>query len=397
MRNVDVLIVGAGPYGLSISAHLRALDVDHVIVGVPMDSYRVYSPAGMVMKSQPYATAFASPQPGYDIRAFSAENGLEYTDRIAPLSLQHFLDYADWYTARLVPDVLQEFVTEVTRIDTGFQADFAGGESILARQVVIATGVRPYRYIPEELSGLPADLVKHTSDPLQLSDYSGRKVVVLGGGQASLETAALLHENGADVRIIARTEKLTWHAANREHLGRLAQVRWPVSRLCEGWFCKFMDTPAAFRLLPAEKRATMARTVLPPAGAWWLRERVDGVIETLTGRRVRKADSRGDGIRLFLDDPEETVIDADHLISGTGFRVDLDRLELLSAGIRSKISTFRNYPVVSRVGESSVPGLYFAGAPTAANIGPSMRFIAGTYNLSRPLAKSLAKRTRATR
>ncbi|MGH3278947.1 MAG: FAD-dependent oxidoreductase [Trebonia sp.] len=397
MRNFDVLIIGAGPYGLSISAHLRALKVNHLIVGAPMDGYRIYSPAGMMMKSEPYASAFASPQPGYDVRGFSKARGLEYVDRVTPLSLEQFLDYADWYTAQLVPDVREDIVTKVTRADGKFQVDFADGESIITGQIVVATGLRPYRYIPDELSGLPADLVTHASDHHQLAEFSGRKVVVLGSGQSALETAALLHEQGTEVRIVARAPKLEWNVPNPEHVSRLGQIRWPVSQLCEGWYCKFYDTPAAFRLLSPEKRVEKARTVLGPSGAWWLKERVDGVIETLAGYRVQKADPSEGGIRLFLNGPKETVIDADHVIAGTGFRMDVARLEFLPSDIRAEIATFQNYPVVSKVGESSVRNLYFAGGPAAANIGPSMRFIAGTHNLARPLAKTLAKRARSAK
>lgn len=140
-----------------------------------------------------------------------------------------------------------------------------------------------------------------------------------------------------------------------------------------------------------------ARTVLGPSGAWWLKERVDGVIEALTGYRVQKADASGEGVRLFLDGPKETVLDVDHVMAGTGFRMDLSHFSFLPSDIRSEISVFENYPVVSKVGESSVRNLYFAGAPAAANIGPSMRFIAGTHNQARPLAKKLASRARATK
>ena len=397
MQATDVLIIGAGPFGLSVSAHLRVHDVGHLIVGTPMDTWRAHCPDGMLLKSEPYSSDIASPQSGFGVRGYSESHGVGYVHRVTPLTLGQFLDYADWFTAKLVPDVRDDRVTEVTRTEGGFNVAFAGSESVRARQVVIATGVLPYRYIPAELSDLPSDLVTHTSDHHRLEDYSGRKVVVLGSGQSALETAALLHEQGAEVRIVARTSELSWNLPNPERVSLLGQVTRPVSRLCEGWRCKFWDTPAAFRLLPREMQATKARTVLGPSGSWWLRDRVDGVIETFAGYQVRKADAGDSGIRLFLDGPKETVIDADHVIAGTGFRIDLARLAFLATDLRSDIATFKNYPVVSRVGESSVPNLYFAGAPTAANIGPSMRFIAGTHNVTQMLANSLARRARTRR
>jgi hypothetical protein len=394
MQNLDVLVIGAGPYGLSISAHLRALNIVHTVVGAPMDAYRVHCPAGMFLKSEPYASSIASPQPGYDISTFCKSHGYDYADRIIPLAVERFVEYADWYTAQFVPDVREDLVTKVTPAGGGFQVDFAGSESVIAGQVVIATGVRPYRYIPGELSGLPAELVSHTIDHHRFDRFSGRRVAVLGAGQSALETAALLHEQGAEVRIVAREPNIDWHVRPK-HVSRLGQIRQPRTNLCEGWACKFYATPAAFRLLSPEQRALKGRTAVGPSGAWWLRQRVDGVVETLTGHHVQKADSSGDGVRLFLDGPKETVLDADHVIAGTGFRLDIARLPFLPPGLREKISTFQNYPVVSRLGESSVRNLYFAGAPTAASIGPSVRFIGGTHNVSRLLAKTLASRARA--
>ncbi len=395
MMRTEVLVIGAGPFGLSISAHLRARAVEHLIVGTPVDSWREHSPAGMFLKSEPYGSDFASPRRGYDVAAYSKSHGLDYMHRLGPLSLERFLAYADWFTAQLVPDVRDDRVTELTRTHDGFQVAFAGGEAVHARQVVVATGPLPYAQIPSELSGLPADLVTHTSDHHRLDHFSGRTVAVIGAGQSALETAALLHEQGAKVHIVARTPELWWNVVNPEHVGPIGYVKKPVNKLCEGWRCTFYNTPSAFRLLPRETQVAKARGFLGPGGAWWLRERVEGVIDTRTGCRVRKADPSGSGIRLFLDGPQEAVLNVDHVIAGTGFRVDITRLAFLPADLRSQITTFKGYPVVSRVGQSSVPGLYFAGAHTAANIGPSVRFIAGTHNVARPLAKALAHGARA--
>jgi len=395
MQTVEVLVIGAGPYGLSISTHLRAQGVNHLVVGTPMDTWRAHSPAGMFLKSEPYGSSFASARPGYNLATFYRLRGLPYEPRLGPVPLDNFLGYADWFTANLVSALRDDSVTELTPAGDGFVASFAGGESVAARQVVIATGVRPYRNIPPELSGLPADLLSHTIDHSRLDKFSGRQVVVLGAGQSALETSALLHEQGASVRIIARVPALAWNGRNPDELSGLGHLRRPASRLCEGWRCVFWDTPRAFRLLPREMQVAKARSVLGPAGSWWLRERVDGVIDTLAGYRVQKADARQAGVRLFLDGPRETVLDADHVIAGTGFRVDLARLPFLADSLRLRVASYLGYPELSRAGESSVPGLYFAGAAAAGSLGPSMRFVAGTHNIARVMADRMVRRSRA--
>ena len=395
LSTTEVLIIGAGPFGLSISAYLRRLGIDHDIVGRPLDTWRTHMPTGMLMKSEPYASEIAAPQRGYDVSAYCRSHGFYYVDRVGPLTLERFLGYADWYADQLVPDVRDVTAAEIEQVGGGFRVAFADAEPVTARQVVIATGVLPYAYVPDELSGLPSDLVTHTSEHQDLGRFKGRRVAVIGAGQSALESAALLHELGSDVRVIARVQALSWNDPNPARLGPLGQIKRPVTQLCEGWHCAFWNMPTAFRRLPEEMRITKARTVLGPNGSWWLKDRVDGVIEVLTDRQVRKAAPDGSGVELLLEGPGQSTLNVDHVLAGTGFRIDLARLAFLPAGLRAKIATVNGYPNVTRVGESSVPGLYFVGAPTAVSIGPSARFIAGTHNMSAKLARAVAHRSKA--
>jgi FAD-dependent urate hydroxylase len=388
----EVLIIGAGPMGLSLSAHLRALGVQHMIVGRPLDTWHDHMPKGMMLRSEPYGSDMAAPKHGYDVEAYCASHGLtDYVARLGPLSLERFLQYGDWYVKSLVPDVLDYTVTEVTAVDGGFRVAFAEAESIIARRVVVATGVRPYRHLPGELRSLSSDLVSHTIDHSDLSVFSGRRVAVVGIGQSATETAALLHEQGADVRMIGRASSTNWITPNPARLGPLGRLRRPTNKLCEGWHCEFWNTPELYRWLPLEMKMTKTRTVLGPAASWWLRDRVEGKIEVLYSHQVRSAAPYEGGLRLSLDGPKADVLDVDHAIAGTGFRMDLARLPFLPEEVRARIYTANGYPVVSRVGESTVPGLYFMGAPAAFSIGPSVRFIAGTHNVAAKLASTLAR------
>jgi FAD-dependent urate hydroxylase len=397
MSPEPVLIIGAGPFGLSVSAHLHARGLDHVLVGRPMDTWRAHMPAGMKLRSEPYGSDLAAPRRGHDVRAYCAERGLDYVHRLGPLGIEPFLDYADWYTDALVPAVTDATVTEVVARDGGFRVCFADAAAVSARQVVVATGVLPYATMPAPLDGLPAHLASHTSDHHDLTRFRGQHVAVVGGGQSALETAALLHEAGAVTQVIARTPALNWLTPNPAEVRGPGYLRRPVNKLCEGWHCAFWNTPEAFRLLPQEMRLRKARSVLGPAGAWWLKDRVDGVVEVLTGQHVQQAHPRGSGVQLTLQGPggSQRRVQVDHVVAGTGFTVDVARLAFLPERLRAGLRLLNGYPVVDRAGQSSIPGLFFAGAPAAVSLGPSVRFIAGTHTSVRPLARAVARGAKA--
>jgi len=397
MSASEALIIGAGPFGLSISAHLHALGVDHRIVGRPIDTWRAHMPVGMNLKSEPYASSISAPRSGYGIPQFCGQNGLEYIERVGPLTLERFLRYADWFHEQLVPDVLDVTVTDVSAVGGGFRVTFEEGEPLMTRQVIVATGVLPYAALPAELSGLSSDLVSHSSELHRLDHFQGRRVAVVGAGQSALESAALLHEAGADVCVIVRSPALNFVDPNPDRVGPVGRIRRPVTNLCEGWRCAFWNTPDAFRRLPQDMRIAKARSVLGPSGSWWLKDRIEGVVEVLAGQHVRTAAPNGDGVRLSLDGRTQSAIDVDHVVAGTGFPIDIARLPFLPDQLRKRTATVDGFPVLSRAGESTVPGLYFTGAPASGSLGPSMRFIAGTHNLAGKLARSVARRSKSGR
>jgi FAD-dependent urate hydroxylase len=391
MRATEVLIVGAGPYGLSISTHLRGRGLDHLIVGRPMDSWRSHMPAGMYLKSEPYGSDMSCPQAGYDLDGYCRSEQMGLFERGTPVPLEQFLDYSAWYIKHLVPDVSDATVTGIDPVSGGFQITFADADPLLARSVVIAAGILPHIHIPTELSGLPPELVSHSSAHREFDRFRGQRVAVIGAGSSALETAALLHEAGGQVQLVYRSNPPVW-GTKALPLNPVRRLR--NNKLCEGWKCPFWNSPSAFRLLPEEVRLVKARTVLGPLGAWWLRDRVEGVVEIVGTTRVVAAEASESGVQLRVDGPTASSLSVDHVIAGTGYRVDLNRLAFLPEQLRGRITTRSGYPVLSRVGESSVPGLYFAGALAAFSLGPSMRFIAGTHNLAGQLTRSVANRAK---
>lgn len=396
---VDVAIVGAGPYGLSVGAHLRAAGVSFRQFGLVMNLWRNSMPKGMFLKSQGFASNLCDPAGTHTLEAFCAATGRPYARYGLPVPLDTFVAYGEWFQTELVPDLEQTLVSGVTRRDGGFRLELANGESVSARQVVVAAGVEHFPHVPEQLAQLPGEVCTHCSQHTDLAEFRDRSVVVLGGGQSALESAALLHENGAKVQMVQRKPAVVWNGLPLDPDRPLLQrLREPEAGLGSGygtWF--YSNHPELFRRLPRSTRIYRARTALGPAGASWLRGRVEGEFPVLTGHAVRSARVDGEGVRVTLAGPGgERELTADHLIAATGYRPDLRRLRFIGDSLRPAIRTVAGTPAVDKDYQSSVPGLYFTGPGVAPTFGPVMRFVFGSDHAARTVAARLI-RTAGTR
>jgi thioredoxin reductase len=392
---VEVAIIGAGPYGLSIGAHLRKAGVSVRQFGLPMQLWRAFMPEGMFLKSQGFASNLSAPDGTHTLEAFCQATGRPYASYGLPVPLDTFVAYGQWFRSELVPDIEEVLVTDVARCDGGFELTLANSEQVRARKVVIAIGVEHFAYVPEPLSALPATVCTHASAHTDLSVFRDREVVVVGAGQSALESAALLHENGAKVTLVARKDNIRWNGVplnpDRPLLQRLRE---PESGLGSGWATWFYSNhPDWFRHLPRSTRVSRARTALGPAGASWLRNRVEGQFPALTGLSVKSAKVDGSSVVLGLagTDGSSRELAADHVIAGTGYRTDLTRLSFLGSQIRSGLQTVpgTGSSVVGSDYQSSVPGLYVIGPAVAPTMGPVMRFVFGSEHAATTVARPL--------
>jgi len=388
---VDVAIVGAGPYGLSLAAHLRAAGVGHRVFGEPMRLWRSHMPVGMFLKSQGFASNLSTPQPGHTLEAFCRETGRPYVSYGVPIPLETFLAYGDWFQRAQVPYLEQVLVSHVAAANGGYSITLADGRSASARRVVVAVGVQHFAHVPDLLAALPPELHSHASQHPDLTRFTGRDVVVVGAGQSALESAALLHEAGATVRVLARSKQLRWNgqplAPDRPLWQRLRE---PEVDLGSGWATWFYSTRAdLFRYLPPGERLRRARTALGPAGASWLRSRVDGRVPVYLGHELVRAEPVRDGVRLAARTADGNAVEmfTEHVIAATGYRTDMARLTFLDPDLRSRLRRIGRTPRVGRAFDSSARGLYFVGPAVAPTFGPVMRFVCGADFASRLLAR----------
>jgi FAD-dependent urate hydroxylase len=395
----DVAIVGAGPYGLSVAAHLRRSGLSVRQFGLPMHLWRANMPRGMFLKSQGFASNLSDPQGKLTLGAFCRVTGRPYADYGLPVPLDTFVAYGQWFQAAADLDVEEVLVTGVSPAGDGYELTLTGGETLRARQVVVAVGVEHFAHRPRQLDGLPAGVCTHSSAHTDLAAFAGQRVVVVGAGQSALESAALLHEHGAQVQIVMREDKVAWNGAPlRPERPLLQRLREPEAGLGSGWGTWFYSTqPGAFRHLPQGTRVTRARTALGPAGASWLRGRVEGEFPVLTGHALDWAQAGPEGVRLGLTrgtgvggTGARTEVAADHVIAATGYRPDLSRLTFLDEELRSRLRTVAGTPVVDGDYETSAPGLFVAGPGVAPTFGPVMRFVYGADHAARTVGRQLA-------
>jgi thioredoxin reductase len=390
----DVAIVGAGPYGLSIAAHLRKRGIQFRIFGRPMNTWRSEMPKGMLLKSDGFASDLYDPERKFTLKNFCAERGIDYADAGLPVRLDAFVAYGMAFKESAVPQLEEKLVSGITGAPNGFFLRLDDGQTISARRVVIAVGTTHFAYVPPVFVQLPSHLASHSSQHHDLDSFKGRRIAVIGAGSSAIDLAGLLHEAGADVTLIARQKVLKFHARGTFPRPLWDRIRHPQSGLGPGLKSRFFSNwPTIFRYLPQNMRLHFVKTHLGPSGGWFAKEKLMGHVPLMLGCNPESAEAQGDSVRLRLraSDGTEHEFVADHVICATGYRVDLERLAFLGDDIRSKIRTVGTMPMLSSTFESSVPNLYFTGLAAANTFGPLMRFAFGAGFASSRIGEALAR------
>jgi FAD-dependent urate hydroxylase len=374
-ESLEVAIIGAGPYGLSVAAHLRGRPVS--TFGEPMETWRTRMPPDMLLRSDWKETSLSAPDDAGTIDRWAREVGEE---REEPIPLQKFLRYAEWFRRRFAPEGNPSDVVSLQRAGTGYRLTTAAGDEIEAGSVVVAVGAIPFAHAPSPFAEAMGDRVTFATELQDYERYRDRRVVVVGGGQGGLESATLAGEAGADVELVIRSQ-LRWFADREPHRprGRLRQrlyrIAYPVVGYGPPPLNRLALHPDVFALFPKPARRLLSERILRAGGSPWLRSKVERTVRVSEGVGV-VAIERDGAVRLHLSD--RSVREADAVIVAAGFRFSLDRLGFLSPDLRSRIAVEDGWPVLDRSFRSTEKGVLFVGFAAEHRFGPIARFIPGT-------------------
>jgi thioredoxin reductase len=385
----DVAIVGAGPYGLSIAAHLNERGIASRIFGSPMKFWR-QMPATLNLKSFAFATSIPVPRPHFTFPEYCRAHGLP---DLEPCSMASFAEYGQWVQRTLVPQLESIDVTDLRAKDGRFHLTLASGTTLGARRVVVAIGLTGFEFMPQPLADLPRTLASHTSEHTEFSRFAGQSVAVIGAGASAVEVAALLLEAGARPLLLVRGSELEFHTRFDPNRSIVERLRNPNSVLGPGrksWVLEHF--PMALHYVPEARRVRFTRRYLGPAGPWCLRDRFLGKVDVALRSLVVGAKESSGKVRLRVRDGSgERELEFDHVLAGTGFEVDVERIAFLDPVLRARLRCVERSPALSRHFESSVPGLYFVGTAAAFSFGPLFRFVAGSAVASPVVAKHIAR------
>jgi cation diffusion facilitator CzcD-associated flavoprotein CzcO len=390
--DTDVAIVGSGPYALSLATHLAARGVEFRVFGPPMQFW-LDMPVGINLKSYAFATNLYPPAKGYGFAEWCRANALEDFE---PCSMQSFARYGLWVKEALVPDVDPTLVARVSRSSNGsngFHLRLADERQLTARRVVFATGLSYLADTPEILATLPPGTVSHTSVHRDYAWARGRDVAIIGGGASAIEAGALIHEAGGRPQVLVRDEVAHFGTRLRASRSLLDRIRRPNSVLGPGMKSRLIQAlPLSVRLMPERQRLQFVKTSFGPSSPWWIATRVWGRVPIFVQTTVIGARSAGDRVRLTVRENGhgEREIEVDHVVAGTGFACDVDRLDYLEPSLRASFRRVEAAPWVNLNFESSVPGVYFVGPIVANCFGPLFRFVSGAEYAAPAVARHLA-------
>ena len=381
MASIELLVIGAGPYGLAAAAYARARGIECRTVGEPMGFWKRHMPNGMLLRS---GIDWHLDARGVD--TLDAYLRLQRIDpaAVTPIPLRTFLDYAAWFQERAGIVATPTLVRELRYAEGAFEAELEDGERVTAANVVVATGPQSYAYVPDEVSSAVSHTRRaHTCDLVDFLPLRGRRCLIVGGRQSAFEWAALIAEQaGAHVHIVYR------HGTPRFEPSDWSWVD-PLLEEAE-------RRPGWFRLLPLAEQEAIAqrfwaegRLKLEP----WLPPRLDPArVRCRPRTRVTQYRERQSGeVEVTLDDG--TRLEVDQVVLATGYRVDLQRLSFLSkASLLPRIASANGYPRLDEHFQSSLPGLFFPGLAATRDFGPFFGFVRGCPIAARLIVERVAAR-----
>lgn len=218
-RVYDVVIVGGGQSGLGAAfgllreriANILILDENPAGFEGPWDTYARMA----TLRTPKQLTSIDLGVASLTFRAWwEAQHGPAAWTGLGKIARRDWMAYLRWYRRVLALPVRNHArVRLVEPLGDGLhRVHLEDGEPVLARKVVLATGIQGGgewhvpRFVRE---ALPRHRYAHTSEPIDYAAFAGRRVAILGGGASAFDNAhAALTAGAAAAHVFIRRAEL---------------------------------------------------------------------------------------------------------------------------------------------------------------------------------------------
>jgi len=364
-QELPLLVIGAGPYGLSLAGHAIERSIPTTVVGRPMSFWRDHMPAGMFLRSDVDWHLDAAQT--HTLRAFLDQRRIR-AEEVDPVPIALFMEYVDWFARSKNITVRDAQVRRLTHDGDRFEAELDSGETLQAKRVVVAPGIASFRTVPTWADTVPAARVAHTFDAVRFEDYAGQRVLIVGGRQSAYEWAALIAEHGA-----ARVD-----VVHRHETPRFAQGDW---RFVDELMANTLAHSGWWRRLPAAERDSIGRRFWE-AGRLTLEHWLVPRLDRPNVHRWRRA-----AVAEAIEEPASGELNVrlsiglrvavDRVVLATGYRADIARLPWLE-GVLDRVRVSEGFPELDEGFQTSLPGLYMTGFVATRDFGPFFGFVRAT-------------------
>ena len=149
----DVLIVGAGPYGVSLANVLQAQGVDFALYGRPFELWKEHTFSGQDLRSDAHTSEIYDPQQRFAFKRYVNRTSPEQAASILKgrIPTPVFQRYLEFVRDNLTYPLHALFLKNLTRLPQGFAATFEDGSTVAAKRVVLATGIQAHAWLPDDL------------------------------------------------------------------------------------------------------------------------------------------------------------------------------------------------------------------------------------------------------
>ncbi|MDW7691569.1 NAD(P)-binding domain-containing protein [Flammeovirgaceae bacterium SG7u.111] len=373
----DLIIIGAGPYGLSLATIAKAKGLKYLVLGKPLEFWDNNMPKEMILRSG--KGWHIDPLEVHTFQKFLLERSY---DDLNYFSKKIFIEYGRWFLAKKQLNIAEEYVLNINREDSIYQLDTSDNNTYISSAVVVAIGAKYFYYIPKDIvSNIPANFYSHTCHTIDFHGYANKRILVVGGRQSAFEWATLLTENGC--------EKVT--LSYPSSTPSFSKSNWGIA---DELVKKYEENPNWYYNLSQEKKSKIdqsfwkeGRLKIEP----WLEERLkkDKYV-AYPNSRVTSCTQKGDFLEIQID--ADITVKVDHILFATGYKVDIARIPFMkNSNIVEGIDTINGSPVLDENYQSNQKGLYFTGISSTKSMGLFFGFLIGVNVASLNIFNSIEK------